>query len=241
MIFKYKQFLNEKISDKLSGFNQKQLKNQLMNNKIDLDKYLHLCNKYSIELPNDEEIKEYLLYNQNNDINIKLFIRALKKYDLNLPDVKLIKPYVLNGNITIEFYKKYYGDLTNDEIYQSISNYKSRQYDTQNDMLIDASKYNYFDLFKKSFKYKVDKYSLQVALFNAIENGNFEMVKYLVDYGADVNSYYEIKTMLYYAIINKNYDIVKYLIDNNAKIYYQYLMLDTTDEINKLLKQSYKP
>lgn len=241
MIFKYNEFLNEKLTDNLSGFDENELKQRLVNNEIDIVKYLDICDRYHLKFPTDEEIKQYLIDNRNNNINIHILLQSLIEYKLKLPAENIIKPYVLNGNLKINDYIEYYNSLTPDEMYQALSNYKQNLFDVYNDMLIYASEYNFLDLFKKSFKFKVDIYALNVALFNAIENSNFEMVKYLVDYGVNVNSYNALNSMLYYAIIKKNYDIVNCLLENDAKIYYSDLLLDTTDEIKELLKKYYKP
>jgi hypothetical protein len=47
MIKKYTEYLNEKLSDKLSGFDEEGLKQQLDNNKIDFKTYFKICKEYN--------------------------------------------------------------------------------------------------------------------------------------------------------------------------------------------------
>ena len=47
MIKKYNEYINEKLSDKLSGFNKTEIEQQLISGKISLDKYNELCKKYN--------------------------------------------------------------------------------------------------------------------------------------------------------------------------------------------------
>ena len=58
MTKKYNEFLNEKLSDKLSGFNEEDLKQQFLNGVIKIEKFFEIIHQYNIPRPSNDEIKQ---------------------------------------------------------------------------------------------------------------------------------------------------------------------------------------
>lgn len=100
MIKKYIEFLNEKLTDNLKGFDEQGLKQQFTNGEIDIEKYLQLCNKYNIEISGDEILKEYYL---DNNFSIRKYLYLAQKYNYKLPENELINEFK-NKKITTETY-----------------------------------------------------------------------------------------------------------------------------------------
>ena len=62
MIKKYNEYIAEKLSDKLSGFNEEELKQQLLDDKIDIFKYIKICDEYKLPYPSKDELKKSFKY-----------------------------------------------------------------------------------------------------------------------------------------------------------------------------------
>lgn len=130
MITKYITFLNEKISDKLSGFNEEELKFQYEKGEITIEKYLQLCNKYHISLPPEDILKQEYL---SNKINILKYLYLAQTYNYNLPETELNNE-LKEKKITVETYLylsgKFLDKLPNEiEIKQMLLNNMINVYD----------------------------------------------------------------------------------------------------------------
>ena len=84
---------------------------------------------------------------------------------------------------------------------------------------------------QESFDYSDGKTSLMIA----VENNNFEIVKYLIEEcKADINEYFnddeenEDITSLYYAVLNDNFEMVKYLVEHGSEV--NEFILDKAEE-----------
>ena len=53
MIKKYNEYTNEKLTDKLQGFDKDELFKQFLDNKLTAEKLLDNCEKYNIKIPDD--------------------------------------------------------------------------------------------------------------------------------------------------------------------------------------------
>lgn len=207
MIKKYNEYINEKLSDKLSGFNEEEILNQLINDKIKWSKYFELCSKYNLNI-NYEYLKPYFL---NNTIDFNKYYRTRKYYHyIKLPSKEYLKELFLNGNITINIYKdicrKEDIELpSKNEIYTSIKNYKDSKV-----LLNTAIRYNYVDLVKFAIKNGADIQHDNNYLYEAISNKSFECFKYLLETGLQISN---INDMLIFAINSKSFKIVDYLYD----------------------------
>jgi hypothetical protein len=100
MITKYITFLNEKLSDKLSGFNEEELKFQYEKGEITIEKYLQICNKYHISLPPEDILKQEYL---SNKISIRKYLYLAQTYNYNLPEIELNNE-LKEKEITVETY-----------------------------------------------------------------------------------------------------------------------------------------
>lgn len=79
-----------------------------------------------------------------------------------------------------------------------------------------------FVMHNNIFYPSMEQYFKDIMLAEACYKNKFEMTKYLILIGANVNSNYN--KPLYYAISNKNIKIAKFLIENNAKIEHHYIL-----------------
>lgn len=212
MIQKYNEFLNEKLTDTLRGFDEEGLKQQLIDNKIDIFKYLQFCEKYNLEYPSNEELINYF-----KDYTFDKIIKTL----ISIGNKELIKYYIDDGN-DINAHSSYAlriavnkNDIkivkflidNNAEITQTVV---ENAIDKDNDLskyLIDICK---IDILNKILHYIVIKH-------------NFELLKYTVEHGADIKSD---NSLFYTAVQYNDHKIVEYLIEHDA---------DTSD-INKALQ-----
>jgi hypothetical protein len=95
MIKKYGEYITEKLSDKLSGFDAEELKQQFLSDKISFDKYYSLLKQYKLQLPSFNEITVY--YKQNK-INIIYYVDycILKKYEIPASILDKLKTHLIN-------------------------------------------------------------------------------------------------------------------------------------------------
>jgi hypothetical protein len=160
MIKKYNEFINEKLSDKLSGFDNNEIIQQLLNKKIDFRKYIKLQLKYNLKSLTSEELK-YLL----------------DKYMLSLYDY-----FDYCDDFDIK-------PISNDELINYI-NYTNKEFPNyeihQDPLLICASKHNNMDLFNYAIQHDANiHYADEAALKFAVFNNNYEMTEFLLKQGAD--------------------------------------------------------
>ena len=94
MINNYKDFINEKISDKLSGFNEEELRIQFINGKIDIEKYLYNCDKYNFKI--DTELFKKLLFDEkiNKDFIAELKMKKLSDGTWQVIEFANLKEYI---------------------------------------------------------------------------------------------------------------------------------------------------
>jgi hypothetical protein len=86
--YEYNDEINEKLTDKLRGFNEESLKQQFLNGKIEYNNYLSKCNYYNFELPSKDEIHMYVSKYMNiNDMFFHSclynFLDIIKTINLN--------------------------------------------------------------------------------------------------------------------------------------------------------------
>jgi ankyrin repeat protein len=184
MIKRYNKYVTEKLSDKLSGFNEEELKKQFFNGKIDIKKYLEICKENNIKI-NKDEIKNWYL---NDYINQYNFLKICEKYkfDIFLDDDVLYtfdNFYILNLlEISIKF-----GSLKG--LKYVIENGECDIDINDNQILKTAISNNNLDI----VKYAIEEQNVDPNLNNnyplriAIINKNFEIVKYLIKHGAKIN------------------------------------------------------
>ena len=100
-MLKYNDFINEKLSDKLSGFNEEKLKQQYFSGNISIELYYERCKENNIiPFTSDEIVKQYL---NGNITSLYELISDCEYYNIDLPIV-FIKNEFLNGRLNAERY-----------------------------------------------------------------------------------------------------------------------------------------
>lgn len=239
MIKKYNEYTNEKLTDKLQGFDKDELFKQFLDNKLTAEKLLDNCEKYNIEIPDDFEkkLKDKL---NNNEILLESYLRICKFHNLKtLSKDELLNIYK-SGKINFDKYltlcNKYNIDISIDDVYEKVKNMNNYI----DDMLEYSCRFNFTDLFKLAIKNGANlNYRKQFTLLNSVKNNNYEMVKTLVDNNSDDINMFDSEPLLI-AVQNGNFEIIKYLFEHGAKITNEIMNLQLTDEIKELLKKYYK-
>lgn len=235
MITKYTEFLNEKLTDKLSGFNVEEMKQQFLDGKIDIILYLNLCKKYHIEFPTDKEIIKY--FKQFDDID-KIFITSLKnniligvKYAVehgsNVNDYNALKNMSEQNNFEIVKYLVEHGADINKNNNESVnyaiinSNLEMLNYffsktsftsDEINHFFEIATRFNNIDIIKFLINKGADiHYDDNIALYNSLLYENDEITKYLLNIGAVITKKYFVNKKMKYKLTN----IIKNIKDDN--------------------------
>jgi hypothetical protein len=212
MITKFNEYITEKLSDKLSGFNEEKLKQQLINGKIDIFKYLDICKKYNIEITDDSLIKkEYEKYSLEDIL--------YKSFTVNS---KFAIDYVYNNNVSdktiidvINYVTLFYNDNMEVFIVYLISKYKDNE--TVRTKILSSLPLNKFIIFKLLIdnfnftKNELNNLLINVCRYNSNENLKIE---YLIENGADIH--YQNENALSTAIFYDVYDNVECLIENGA-------------------------
>jgi hypothetical protein len=89
MIFKYNEFINEKLSDKLSGFTKEDFLNKLLSGEINISEFFKIYSKYKLDIDYDE-LKPYFL---NDKIDFNEFYN--KRRNEQLPSEEYLKELFL--------------------------------------------------------------------------------------------------------------------------------------------------
>jgi ankyrin repeat protein len=210
MIKKYNEFLNEKISDKLSGFNFDEIKQQLETNKINIFKYIEVCKNNNLSLPSDEEIQKYLI---NLDPNYILFESC--KIGLMF-GVKYAIDKGVNNNeyITASLRAVVYGNYI-DILNYLIKNNFDIHYD-DDITFYNAVRIKRFEIVKILINYDISLKVLNDSLLISMSTKQYDVAKFLIEHGADVN--YQFDNALNHVISDFNPDMIKYLIEHGADI-----------------------
>lgn len=159
MINNYKQFVNEKLSDKISGFDKDGLKEQFLNGKISFYKFLTICKKYNIKLPSNEEVKQMYL---SGLIDIDEYLDIWFQYNTSkISDKELHQTITeINDNVDMLYYAIIYNFLD----------------------LVKLA-------FSKCDKSIIDNVFINVAFEDAIKRNRIDVVKYLLSVGFKIYNY----------------------------------------------------
>lgn len=235
MIKKYNEFLNEKLSDKLSGFNADELYQQFLDGKLTPEKFLDLYEQYNIKIPDDfEKIIKDKLY--NNEMLVESYLRICKTHNLKTLSKDELLEFYKSKKITFDKYitlcNKYNIDVSIDDAYNYIKNMTKNP----NIMLDYACRFNFPDLFKIAIQNggKLRRFSL----LDSIKNNNLEIVKLILKTDDKTVNDFD-NEPLRIAIKNNNIDIVKLLLKHNAIVTSDIINLQMNNEINNLLKKYY--
>ncbi|BCS83144.1 ankyrin repeat protein [Cotonvirus japonicus] len=128
--------------------------------------------------------------------NFKMVNKIFDRYDANI--INLGRKRKLSNVSTFKYLKLCGVDIYNDDIIRW------------------ASKKNHNNIMKFIVNKKSDNHKKNIALRCSIEHGNFEMVKYLIDQGVDINvdNGNIIHSALYYGRI----ETIKYLVEHGADV-----------------------
>jgi hypothetical protein len=196
MIIKYNDFLNEKLSDKLSGFNEEGLKQQFLKGKINLDNYFNICRKYNLEFPTQEEIFKKLKSSRYTPIN--LFVKSSEYGCLKGIKLAIEKGFNLKDHLKRVLHDAVSHDY-NDIIKFIFDNYNIPTVDLNFSfqLLVNHENIEILKYFINK-KIKIDEHTLKHTLYDASTNTyNIEIVKLLISMGAKVYEY----------IIDECYDV----------------------------------
>lgn len=78
MIKNYKEYITEKLSDKLSGFDAESLKKQYESGKINIFKYLSLCEQNNIDIDYDDFITKNM-----KDYDLDMILNLSMEYNFS--------------------------------------------------------------------------------------------------------------------------------------------------------------
>lgn len=266
MIKKYKEFLTEKLTDNLSGFNTDELLQQLIEHKISFRKYLETCKEYEI-IVNKEKLKQLLL-SEKLEESFEIFYTLCNEYNIQMLtedeiiDILKINDYddyynILIDSIKFKLNKIFYNTIKNVNIEDNLQQllkiismygnihafeYFYKTYDVNvymlNNMLMYASNNSQFDMIKTLVKYGADIYDNDNKITrNAVIDDNFKMFEFLI------KNYYDIKNdsriLLRLAIRNQKSKYIDYLINNGAIVDENIFNISMYGNIEELLKKYY--
>lgn len=143
MINNYNEFLNEKLTDNLKGFDADEIRNQFLNDEIEYKKYIQICKKNNIKI-NVEDFKQKFL---SGEVDIDIYINLCKDYNYELPSSDIIHTLIKNSsNFQIMlFYACKYNFI--DLIEYSIKNGADINWET-NSYIVQIIKNNNIDALK---------------------------------------------------------------------------------------------
>lgn len=211
MIKRYNEYVTEKLSDKLSGFNEEELKKQLLNGELDFNNYLNVCEKNNIQI-DINEIKQWFLTGKIKT-SISSIYSFYEKYN--------VKPFSENELIKIlknDNYQDLFKILIDsikfklNKIFDiEIKNYEKDDNFLQ--LLKYISMHNNIHAFKLVYdNFEINKYMLTRMLLFTTDENNFDMIKILIEYGADI--YDTDNKILRNTVIENNFESFKFLVDN---------------------------
>lgn len=184
MIKKYSEYINEKLSDKLVGFDENDLKQQLIDCKISIDKYLFICIDNNIK-PSKDIIKKMFI---DDKIDIDDYLKYCKKYDLDYPtnEEMHFKISKLKPNDMLIYACDY--DFL-DLVKLSINNEADiRSY---NDYCIKSIiNKNYYDIIDYFLNYINKSEITSLIIFYSITDNRIDIIKYLIDNNIFINKKY---------------------------------------------------
>lgn len=184
-MLKYNQFVTEKLSDKLCGFDENEMINNYLNDKMSLKRLVSTLKENKIKLPNanidvilyslryDNEyqlfdvLKNFYLIEPfdiikreylNGLLPIEKYLETCKEYDIELPDIHTLKMAYFRNMIDISEYLNYCKKYYNElPDIKEISKYHRDQY---------FSSEIYIELLDKFYNIKITKDVLQDYLEN---------------------------------------------------------------------------
>lgn len=172
----------------------------------------------AISTKNKELAKQIIKYG-NTIVATRALLDAI-----NYNDIELVT-FLLESGIEPGIY-----DITTAiNKFRDISRYSYNQTRLQNNFQIITNLINYG-------KININEYDSGTSLIELASSVRYwDVVKLLIEKGADVNKYVE-HSSLYYALINKNIDIAMLLLEHGAIINYNLLKLCTWMDINSFNK-----
>lgn len=262
MINSYKKYVNEKLSDKLSGFNYDELKQQVINGKFNLLKYYNMMKDNKQSFLNDEELFQYF---KNNNINPNSMLYTSIMYN-SLYNVKIA---IENG---AKLDKISLQEIFNNDYLDILIYLENNGFDIINNIINNirsAIIHNSINVIKyciDKFKFNYDNDFINVA----VSYNNFEIVKYLIkkgfninlevigisiqkdednitmlllqNYKGDINNVENEKeiSLIIYLLVSKNkYDLVKYILKIGYIIKEKFVLKISNDKKMLELLQKY--
>lgn len=91
----YNQFINESILDKMTGYSEEDIKNNFFNGKINIIKYIDICNEAGWKKPTSEEVTKLFL---DGFVSIDDYVNTCRDMDWKLPSDQVILEHMKNEN-----------------------------------------------------------------------------------------------------------------------------------------------
>jgi ankyrin repeat protein len=238
----YKNNLFEKLSDKLSGFNADDLKKQYENGKINIFKYLSLCEKHNIDID-----FESVILSEMKNYNLDVILKFSIEYNF-FHGVK----YALESGRTRE-------DIDNIliEAIENENNLKIIKYlidlgasikSSENEICISLIENNFgiLEYFLNNYTFSKSNLNKMLLKLCGSFSEKLNKIKLLVEKGADINYKYEkYQYPLHNSLIFNSFETVKYLLEHGAIVKKELINLaetryNTPKEIVDLLKKYYE-
>lgn len=236
MIKKYNEYINEKLTDKLSGFDEHELFNQYLDKKINIYKFVDMYRQYNLNYPNEKIVKQYVMDGKipsyeydylckTIHFNFLSNVEMKKLFDENKIDILRYNNYCKVNNLDLP---------SKDEIFKHLSKLDP------NTMLINSiitnnldgvklalSKYaelnvntlsyiNDIDILKYLDEHNINIFTNDIIFKESINNGNIEIFKYMLDKYNIQNA--EKDHLINKCILHKQYDILKILLEYGANV-----------------------
>eukprot|EP00833_Pecoramyces_ruminatium_P018011 jgi/Orpsp1_1/1192043/evm.model.d7180000090145.2 len=209
----------------------------LKNNSLELIKLLIENNK---KYPINENLKILMFRYSIRSSNTDIFEYLIDNYNINAFIDEIIKEIIINDkldllkilisrdaikNIKEEnnlIFLKEAIIFDNEKIIKYLIKNKFKVYNINNEIIeiiICNNRLNILKILIPGYlNINNEDIDGNTALIYAIKYQNFEIIKYLVDNGADMNVVNKKINVIYHLINNNNIDILKYLVDNNLNI-----------------------
>lgn len=210
MIKNYKEYITEKLTDNLSGFDEQSLKQEFESGKFDIFKYIEICNKYKLPLPTDDEIiksfekldPNYILF-ESCKIGLMQGVIYAFKHEINNDEY-------INASLRAVIYSN------NIDILKYMIKHKVNIHYDDDITFYNSVRLKRFEMVKLLIDYNISEKALNDSLLIAINLKQYEVVKFLIEHGADVN--YNDDQVLNKSISEFNREMIEYLLEHGANI-----------------------
>lgn len=224
MIKNYNEYINEKLTDNLKGFNKNEIEQQLIDGKITSDKYYELCKKYNFEA--SEDIIHDYVYEQNKNNMDELLCEACKHNCFDLVKLAIENDANINYANSNPIINIIYNNNT--EIFNYLVEHGAKVESPFGvNYLVNAAVFNNnLDIIKTIIE-KDKSLDLRKLLYDTITiYYKIDIAKYLIKYGIDIHQL-NITEMVTLLVNNNKIEVLDFVLNQNVTI---------TDDVMKYIK-----